>query len=302
MRRRLGGSVAASDVSVAIDLAVDERLDPDALWSGSRHLFRKFTARPRLPNIVHVLMRTAEIASVRDSQLSGSPADLYLPVPVEGIAMTDFKAIDPIVALGRRIHRTSARRASRSRRARQARVRFVDGIAIIGIGCRFPGGADSPRAFWRLLAEGVNAVGEAPADRPGFRTCFDADPTRPGRAYSRWGGFSSASICSTRPSSASRRARRPTSIPSIACCSSCFGRPARTPALRRRRWPERAPAFSSASRRTTTAICRCIPRTAGALTCIPTAARRRASPPTACRTSTTCAAPALPSTPPVHRL
>ena len=65
----------------------------------------------------------------------------------------------------------------------------MDGIAIVGIGCRFPGGADNPRAFWRLLADGVNAVAEAPADRPGFRTCFDADPARPGRAYSRWGGF-----------------------------------------------------------------------------------------------------------------
>ena len=100
MRRRLGGSVAASDVSVAIDLAVDESLSPEAPWSGSRHLLRKFTARPRLPNIVHMLMRTAEIGSVRDSQVSGSPADLYLRVPVEGIAMTDFKALDRIVALG----------------------------------------------------------------------------------------------------------------------------------------------------------------------------------------------------------
>ena len=64
-----------------------------------------------------------------------------------------------------------------------------DQIAIIGIGCRFPGGADSPRAFWRLLEQGVNAVTEAPADRAGFTDCFDADPGKPGRAYSRWGGF-----------------------------------------------------------------------------------------------------------------
>ena len=54
----------------------------------------------------------------------------------------------------------------------------MDGIAIIGIGCRFPGRARDPRAFWQLLAKGVNAVGEAPADRPGFRTSFDADPDR----------------------------------------------------------------------------------------------------------------------------
>ena len=68
-------------------------------------------------------------------------------------------------------------------------VRVDDRIAIIGIGCRFPGGADSPQAFWRLLERGVNAVTEAPADRAGFTDCFDADPATPGRAYSRWGGF-----------------------------------------------------------------------------------------------------------------
>ncbi|HUU34591.1 MAG TPA: type I polyketide synthase, partial [Vicinamibacterales bacterium] len=64
-----------------------------------------------------------------------------------------------------------------------------DPIAIIGIGCRFPGGADHPQAFWQLLADGFNAVTEAPASRSGFIDCFDADPKKPGHAYSRWGGF-----------------------------------------------------------------------------------------------------------------
>ena len=41
-------------------------------------------------------------------------------------------------------------------------------IAVIGIGCRFPG-ADGPEAFWRLLSEGVDAVGEWPDDRRGIR-------------------------------------------------------------------------------------------------------------------------------------
>ena len=38
-------------------------------------------------------------------------------------------------------------------------------IAIIGIGCRFPGGANTPDAFWELLRDGVDAVGEMPAGR-----------------------------------------------------------------------------------------------------------------------------------------
>ena len=40
-----------------------------------------------------------------------------------------------------------------------------NGIAIIGIGCRFPGGVDSPEAFWSLLCEGRDAITEVPAGR-----------------------------------------------------------------------------------------------------------------------------------------
>ncbi|MDT3399504.1 SDR family NAD(P)-dependent oxidoreductase, partial [Streptomyces sp. B1866] len=62
-------------------------------------------------------------------------------------------------------------------------------IAIVGIGCRFPGGADGPASFWRLLTEGRDAVGEVPADRWDADAVFAADPAAPGRTNSRWGGF-----------------------------------------------------------------------------------------------------------------
>src|SRR5262249_41844240 len=42
--------------------------------------------------------------------------------------------------------------------------RLASGIAVIGIGCRFPG-ADGSAAFWRLLRDGVDAITEVPADR-----------------------------------------------------------------------------------------------------------------------------------------
>jgi myxalamid-type polyketide synthase MxaE and MxaD len=54
-------------------------------------------------------------------------------------------------------------------------------IAIIGIGCRFPGGAEGPEAFWSLLHDGVDAVGELPPGRRG--------PEREPRDAPRWGGF-----------------------------------------------------------------------------------------------------------------
>lgn len=62
-------------------------------------------------------------------------------------------------------------------------------IAVLGVGCRFPGGAVDPGAYWRLLSEGVDAVSEIPADRWPIDDYFDANPATPGKTYSRWGGF-----------------------------------------------------------------------------------------------------------------
>lgn len=61
-------------------------------------------------------------------------------------------------------------------------------IAVVGIGCRFPGGANGPDALWRLLADGVDGVTEVPADRLGT-SLFDPDPDAVGKTYSRWGAF-----------------------------------------------------------------------------------------------------------------
>jgi predicted acylesterase/phospholipase RssA len=100
MRQRCGGYVAASDVSVAADLAVNSELTSEDGFSGFSHLMQKLRKRPTLPDIFRVLMRTAEVSSVRDSRVSGSPADLYLHPPLDSIGMTDFHAIDRIVAIG----------------------------------------------------------------------------------------------------------------------------------------------------------------------------------------------------------
>ncbi len=62
-------------------------------------------------------------------------------------------------------------------------------IAIVGIGCRFPGGARNPETFWKLLSEGVDAVSEIPADRWDPRLYYDPEPGKPGKTNARWGGF-----------------------------------------------------------------------------------------------------------------
>ena len=62
-------------------------------------------------------------------------------------------------------------------------------LAIIGIGCRFPGGADTPSKFWDLLARGADVVTEIPADRWDMESLYDPDYRAQGRIHQRHGGF-----------------------------------------------------------------------------------------------------------------
>nr|WP_058041681.1 type I polyketide synthase [Streptomyces roseifaciens] len=63
-------------------------------------------------------------------------------------------------------------------------------VAVVGIGCRFPGGIDSPEELWRLLADGGEVLSGFPEDRGwDLENLFDDDPEAPGRSYVRTGGF-----------------------------------------------------------------------------------------------------------------
>ena len=62
-------------------------------------------------------------------------------------------------------------------------------IAIVGIGCRLPGGIGSPQAFWDLLREGRDGITDIPASRWDLGQHFDPDPLKPLSQHVRRGGF-----------------------------------------------------------------------------------------------------------------
>ena len=79
------------------------------------------------------------------------------------------------------------RAAGRTERADERPARVVDDtdpIVVVGMGCRFPGGIDSPADLWEAVVSGRDAIGDFPTDR-GWQV---TGPSMPGPAM-RQGGF-----------------------------------------------------------------------------------------------------------------
>lgn len=62
-------------------------------------------------------------------------------------------------------------------------------LALVGIGCRLPGGVRDVESFWSLLIEGRSGITEVPADRWNSDRYYHSNPAVPGRMITKWGGF-----------------------------------------------------------------------------------------------------------------
>jgi acyl transferase domain-containing protein/acyl carrier protein len=87
------------------------------------------------------------------------------------------------------------KRATAELREARRRLNEVEGkarepIAIVGMGCRFPGGVSTPDELWDLVAGGRSGITEFPPDR-GWDVdgLYDPDPEAAGKSYTRHGGF-----------------------------------------------------------------------------------------------------------------
>ncbi len=75
-------------------------------------------------------------------------------------------------------------------RLREYEQRATEPVAVVGIGCRFPGGVDGPEVLWDVVSAGRDLVSEFPTDRGwDVEGLFDPDPDVEGKTYSLWGAF-----------------------------------------------------------------------------------------------------------------
>ncbi|GAB2720456.1 type I polyketide synthase [Nocardia thraciensis] len=79
------------------------------------------------------------------------------------------------------------------RKSRQRERELLDAaaepVAIVGVGCRFPGNVRSRQQLWDLVAEGRDVITEFPSDRGWDENLYDPDPEATGKSYTKWGGF-----------------------------------------------------------------------------------------------------------------
>ncbi len=180
LSKRFGEAPPAQRLDVVTDFVEAEvarvlGLDPPQRLDRSRGLFAM-----GMKSLMAIELQNRLQTAV--GRLHALPSTLIFDSPtVEGLSTYLARALSGLAPLA------PAPRPAESRSAVAAPGR--EPIAIIGIGCRFPGGADDPDTFFRLLLEGRDAITEVPKDRWNIDAYYSSDPDAPGKMYTRHGGF-----------------------------------------------------------------------------------------------------------------
>lgn len=130
------------------------------------------------------------LSSIIAVRLSGELQD-WLKLPLDPTLLYDYPSIAALTQALTRLksNANSAVSKTTSTSSPQKRRRRSDSeIAVIGIGCRFPG-ANNPEEYWQLLVNQGNAITEVPSDRWDVNAFYDPTPGAPGKMNTRWGGF-----------------------------------------------------------------------------------------------------------------
>ncbi|MGO9917251.1 MAG: SDR family NAD(P)-dependent oxidoreductase, partial [Isosphaeraceae bacterium] len=140
------------------------------------------TSRP-LQDLGFDSLMAVEMRNVLQNSLGVAlPATLLFDQStVDGIADYIFRTLDLGAAL-------SVPAASSSVVA-ESLSDHTDAVAVVGMGCRFPGGARSPDVFWQLLLEGFDAVRRIPEGRWNNDRYYDPNPDAPRTIATRYGSF-----------------------------------------------------------------------------------------------------------------
>ncbi len=136
----------------------------------------------------------ATLGRVRTSRRARAPARDHRALAVRALSREG----DPLVAASRRsrTHRSTSDHGPQSKRISDtgpmigcAQMVEEGLLAIVGIGCRFPGGASDASSFWSLLVEGRDGIIPVPDDRWDLDRHYSPNPKRTAKAYVRQAGF-----------------------------------------------------------------------------------------------------------------
>ena len=167
-------SLMALELRNRLEIALERSLPTSLAWNYptiealTRHLDALLT-RPRPPRRRRARLRTSR--STRSTSPTCSPVSPAFPMtmpsaPCVVIAeMTESPSESAAITSALQL----AAAAKQVRRATVGPLIMSEPVAIVGMGCRFPGGANSPEAYWQVLREGVDAGRAVPRGPLGRR-------------------------------------------------------------------------------------------------------------------------------------